>query len=274
METPFVCVQRTEYLWQRMYDTLAQASIVSFISQCIIWMSIFYAFHRFKLFCQGRQRNGRLKKVLEDHRMQSHNEWEDNIERLCREAQTAGGTGYGVLGGAAEESLPMVPVSICVDDDNSYGDADSIAGSRLKHAASQLSASRQEVTVLQACAGPVVQTKLTRLLPQILADATASTAKKSSSKSEAGSEAVVKERTRFLLQLGGSRIFRPSVGKHAALDPKREISCVSFTRQNYCQNNEYAVLVFCYQYISFLSPRFFTHSTSLFSSRLLLLYRL
>lgn len=79
--------------------------------------------------------------------------------------------------------------------------------SRLKDAASYLNASGHEVTFLQACAGPDVQTKLTRLLLiQLYADDTADTS--------TTSETAAMKRGRFLVQQGRWRVFRPRTGKH------------------------------------------------------------
>lgn len=202
-----VCVPRTEYYWQRISDCSSLVQIMGLVSQCVFWAIIFYAYRRFELFFQGRQREARQKEYL--HGCRSHSDSErDAVEQLCSEVQksdrntVAGSLANatqapegGAAGGAAQEydRHLQVPVSICVDPCG----ADSVAVGSLKDEASRLRGLGQEVEFLQACAGPVVQTRL-----RLLAGDTANTLR----------GLVAKKENRLLVQLGRWRVFLPSAG--------------------------------------------------------------
>jgi len=212
MEIHHACVPGAEDLWRRISGPFELqeplAIVMSLLRQCICWMFIFLAFHFLKLFFDGRRRQARTKKLSEDWQRQSDSE-RKGVEQLCVSHILSSPTAATNGGAALEtppklETQPLVPVSMCVADD-SCGD---ILDDRrlLLDAASQLHAPGEEVTELQACAGPVVQTKLTRLEPASLCFGDTI----NTPSTTAGKVAAVKRGKSILIQLGRWRCFRTS----------------------------------------------------------------
>lgn len=198
MEVRRVCVPMTDdqYLWLlRICDPLAQGPIVSFIGLCSIWMIIFFAYHRLQLFVQRRQRDARQQEQLRGYHNHSNTE-RDSIEQILKSPAAEHNAGV-----KAQKFPDPVPVSIWIDD--TCGVDLLVAGDvvSLMEGTSLLRMPDEEVTFLQACAGSVFQTKLTR---QTWPHEPAESVLEASTK---------KQGRRFLVQLGRWQlIFRPSTG--------------------------------------------------------------
>ncbi|KAG0628357.1 hypothetical protein M758_1G020700 [Ceratodon purpureus] len=197
MEVQRVCVSVTgfQFLWDLCtYDPFAQGPVVSLVFYLVVWTIIFYVYHRLWVFVQGRHRLEREQELLRDHENRSKIE-QENIEQML----SLSTPGDNAAGGTTQNSpVEGVPVLISVDNKSGVD----LSGARLSllDTASLLRVPGEEVTLLQAQAGPVAQTKLTQFTWH---------RERATSKIQAIEK---KLGVRFLLQLGRRQlIYRPSI---------------------------------------------------------------
>lgn len=196
MDAQCVSVSVTGFRFLGDLRTYAQGPVVSLVLYCVVWTIIFCVYHRLWLFVQGRHRLEREQELLCDHENRSKIE-KDNVEQML--SLSTPGDELDAAGGTTQKS-PVEAVPVLISVDNKSGVDLSGAPLSLLDTASLLRVPGEEVTLLQAQTGPVVQTKWA----QCTWPCEPATSKIQAIEKKLG--------VRFLLQLGIRHLlYRPSI---------------------------------------------------------------